>query len=65
MQKSLEVDRGHVEAIRALCGALKDGKPSPIDFKSIVATTATTFAVEQSISTGEAIEIDLGKWLRD
>ena len=65
VQKTLDVDRGHVETIRALCGALKDGKPSPIDFTSIIATTATTFAIEQSISSGEAIEIDLRKWLRD
>lgn len=36
--------------------------PSPIDFKSIVATTLTTFAIEKSITTGEAIEINLNKW---
>jgi len=62
-KRSLEVDRGHVEELKTTIEALKKGKPSPIDFRSIVATTVTTFAIEDSITTGKAIEIDLTKWI--
>ncbi|MBE0427829.1 MAG: bi-domain-containing oxidoreductase [Nitrospirae bacterium] len=60
--KSLEVDRGHVEEFRATIDALKNGKPSPIDFHSIIATTLATFAIEESIKTGRAVEINLKEW---
>jgi len=62
VRKSIGVDRGYVDEIRATCDALKEGKPSPIDFKSIVATTVTTFAIEKSITNDEAIEINLREW---
>lgn len=61
-EKSLEVDRGYVEEIRAAMDALKEGKPSPIDFKSLIATSLTTFAIEKSITEGEAVEIPLKEW---
>ncbi len=61
-KRSLEVDRGYVDEIRAVCSALAGGAPSPIDFASLVATTVTTFAIEESITTGEAVEIDLDEW---
>ncbi|NOZ25080.1 MAG: Gfo/Idh/MocA family oxidoreductase [Nitrospirae bacterium] len=61
-RKTLEVDRGYVDEIRAVCDALGSGAPSPIGFKSIVATTVATFAIEESITTGEAVEIDLDEW---
>jgi len=51
-----------VDEIRATCEALKKGNPSPIDFKSLVATTVTTFAIEESITKGQAIEINLMEW---
>ena len=56
------VDRGHIGEIKATCDALKNGNPSPIDFKSLVATTVATFAIEESITTGEAVEVNLKKW---
>jgi predicted dehydrogenase/threonine dehydrogenase-like Zn-dependent dehydrogenase len=62
VKKSFEVDRGYVGELRATVDALKKGRPSPIDFKSIVATTLTTFAIEESITTGKSIEIDLSEW---
>jgi len=55
-------DRGHVGELRATVDALKNGRPSPIDFKSIVATTVTTFAIEESITKGKAVEINLSEW---
>ena len=57
VKKSLEVDRGHIGEIKATCDALKNGNPSPIDFKSLIATTLATFAIEESITTGEAVEV--------
>ena len=62
-KRSLEVDRGQVEELKTTIEALKKGEPSPIDFHSIVATTVTTFAIEDSITTGKAIEIDLTEWI--
>lgn len=51
-----------MDEIKATIDALKEEKPSPIEFKSIVATTVATFALKESITTGKAIEIDLRKW---
>ena len=62
-KRSLEVDRGQVEELKTTIEALKKGEPSPIDFRSLVATTVTTFAIEDSITTGKAIEIDLTEWI--
>ncbi len=61
-KRSLEVDRGHVGEVRATVDAIRDGKPSPIDFKSLVATTVTTFAIEESITSGNAVEVNLREW---
>jgi len=61
-EKSLEVDRGYVEEIRITIDAMKNGKPSPLDFKSIVATTIATFAIEKSIIKVEAVDINLKEW---
>ncbi len=65
VKKSLEVNRGHMEEIRAACDAFKNRNSAPIDFKSLVATTVATFAIEKSITTGEAIEINLKEWGMD
>ncbi len=62
VKKSLEVDRGYVDEIRATWNAVKDGAPAPIGFGSIVATTLATFAIEESITTGEAVEVNLNEW---
>ena len=56
------VDRGYREELRSTITALSLNEPSPIDFKSLVATTIATFAIEESLSTGEAVEINLGAW---
>ena len=64
VKKSLEVDRGYVDEIRAVYEALKNGAPSPIGFKSLVATTLATFAIEESITTGEAVEVETGLFLK-
>jgi predicted dehydrogenase/threonine dehydrogenase-like Zn-dependent dehydrogenase len=62
VHRALRVDRGHREELQSTIAALTLNEPSPIDFKSLVATTLATFAIEESLSTGEAIEINLGAW---
>jgi hypothetical protein len=62
LHRALRVDRGHREELRSTIAALTLNEPSPIDFKSLVATTVATFAIEESLSTGEAVEINLGVW---
>jgi predicted dehydrogenase len=62
VHRALTVDRGHREELQSTIAALTLNEPSPIDFKSLVATTIATFAIEESLSTGEAIEINLGAW---
>lgn len=62
VHRGLRVDRGHREEIQSTLAALALDEPSPIEFKSLVATTLTTFAIEDSLSTGEAVEINLGVW---
>lgn len=59
--KALEVDRGVKNELKETFEALKAGCSSPIDFHSIVYTTLTTFAIEESIRTGKAVEV--GKYL--
>jgi len=62
VHRALRVDRGHGEELQSTIAALTLNEPSPIDFKSLVAATLATFAIEESLSTGEAIEINLGAW---
>jgi len=62
VHRALRVDRGHREELQSTIAALTLNEPSPIEFKSLVATTLATFAIEESLSTGEAIEINLGAW---
>jgi polar amino acid transport system substrate-binding protein len=47
--------KGHKEEVAAFISAIKGGKPSPIPFDSILATTLVTFAIRESLSTGEVV----------
>jgi polar amino acid transport system substrate-binding protein len=49
------IGKGHKEEVAAFISAIKEGKPSPIPFDSILATTLVTFAVRESLSTGEVV----------
>jgi predicted dehydrogenase/NADPH:quinone reductase-like Zn-dependent oxidoreductase len=62
VHRVLRVDRGHGDELQSTIAALTLNEPSPIDFKSLVAATLATFAIEESLSTGEAIDINLGAW---
>ena len=62
VHRGLGIDRGHGEELQRTIAALVTNEPSPIDFKSLVSTTLATFAIEESLATGEAVEINLGAW---
>ncbi len=47
--------KGHKEEVEAFISSIKNGTPSPIPFDSMLATTVATFAVHESLSTGEVI----------
>jgi predicted dehydrogenase/threonine dehydrogenase-like Zn-dependent dehydrogenase len=53
--------KGHKEEITAFLNAVKDGKESPISFRSICLSTLTTFKVLDSLYTGlpQQISIDV------
>ncbi len=51
--------KGHREEINAFLSAVRDGKESPISFRSICLTTLTTFRILDSIHTGLPQDIKL------
>jgi polar amino acid transport system substrate-binding protein len=53
--------KGHKEEVEAFLNAIKEGKESPISFRSICLTTITTFKIQDSLFTGipQDISIDV------
>ncbi|HZW64522.1 MAG TPA: bi-domain-containing oxidoreductase [Hanamia sp.] len=51
--------KGHQQEVQAFLNSLKEGRPSPIDFRSIYFTTLTTFKIIDSLQTGLPQEIDI------
>ncbi|WP_026897748.1 bi-domain-containing oxidoreductase [Daejeonella oryzae] len=51
--------KGHKEEVKAFIDAVRDGKESPINFRSICLTTITTFKILDSLYTGLPQEISL------
>ena len=49
--------KGHKQEVQSFLNAIKEGDPSPIDFKSICYTTLTTFKIIDSLTTGLPQEI--------
>lgn len=49
--------KGHKQEVEAFLRSIEKGRPSPISFESIVATTASTFAILKSIETGQAVDV--------
>jgi predicted dehydrogenase/threonine dehydrogenase-like Zn-dependent dehydrogenase len=50
--------KGHREEVKAFLSALNEGNDSPISFRSICLTTATTFKIIDSLNTGLPQEIE-------
>jgi polar amino acid transport system substrate-binding protein len=47
--------KGHKEEVEAFIHSIKSGSDSPIPFDSILATTLVTFAIRESLATGEVV----------
>ncbi len=55
----LSVDRGHNGEIRALVDSIRNGDHPPVAFEEYLCTTLATFAIEESLKTGQAVDIDI------
>ena len=53
-------DKGHRAELVAWVQSLRDAAPPPIAFESLVATTLATFALRESLETGETRAVDVG-----
>lgn len=51
------VDRGYAEEMRVLIDSLRRGAPFPVRFEDYVATTRATFAVQESLRTGQPVDV--------
>ena len=47
--------KGHKEEVEAFMSAVKNGGNDPIPFDSMLATTLITFAIRESLATGEVV----------
>ncbi len=52
--------KGHAEEVAAFIKSLETGAPMPIDFKTMVAVTRTTFLIHRSLDSGRPVEMDIG-----
>lgn len=50
-------DKGHQAEVQAFVDAVRRGGPPPISYASLAATTRATFAVMESLATGQAVTI--------
>ena len=57
-KKLMSQDKGQKKMVAAFLAAVAAGQPCPIPLRESVATTLATFAVLESIRTGEAIDIN-------
>jgi len=55
--RSLRADKGHAAELVEFVRACTDGRPSPIPWESIEATTRATFAIEKARIQGALIEL--------
>ena len=62
-KRGLGVDRGQVDELETFFRHLREGKPQPVPMREYVATTLAIFAMEESITSGEAAQIDVDGFL--
>jgi polar amino acid transport system substrate-binding protein len=55
--KLSSVDKGHREEVRSFLAAVQEGKPSPIAFESMVATTLATLKAVESLQLGVPVSM--------
>jgi hypothetical protein len=54
-------DKGNQACAAAFVEAIRQGKPSPIPFQELIATTLTTFAVADALNRGEPVMTGFGE----
>jgi polar amino acid transport system substrate-binding protein len=57
-------DKGHRAELRAFLDAIRTASDVPISLREIVATTLTTFRIQDSLASGEPINLNVPKFLR-
>jgi len=62
-QSWLSLDRGHSSEVGALIAAIRNGEVAPVAFQEYVATTLTTFAIEESLRKQSPIVVDTIEFL--
>jgi predicted dehydrogenase len=62
--KTLNQDKGQEAAIEHVIDAVRGGKPSPFTLLELAATSAATFAMEESMRSGQAVDLEehLGRY---
>jgi predicted dehydrogenase len=55
--RKMGVDRGHKAQFEAFAEAIKTGRPSPVEFRSYIATTSACIALQRSALTGKPIDL--------
>ena len=63
MRSRLKQDKGHLGEWQALKAAMSSGKPFPVPFHEIVASSLATMAILDSLRTGSEIEVDTSGFL--
>jgi predicted dehydrogenase len=63
VKSRLRQDKGHRSEWAAFANSITRGEAPPIAFEEIVATSLTTFAIVESLRTGESVEIHLREFL--
>lgn len=58
VQRSVIQEKGHKGMIHAFVSCIQDGKPSPISFDSLHATTRTCFRIRESIRQKQLVQVD-------
>jgi polar amino acid transport system substrate-binding protein len=53
--RKANIDWGHRAELQVFLDAVRDGDTCPVDFESYVATTLATFAIEESLKSGEPV----------
>jgi predicted dehydrogenase len=54
----LRQDKGFASEFEAFANAIRSGEPSPISVSELVATSRATFAIKDSIRTGETVAVE-------
>ena len=62
-RRGFGVDRGHGSELDTFFQHWRAGKPQPVPMREYVATTLATFAMEESITRGEAVSVDVDGFL--